>query len=66
MWNEVVAVVLKVGDPKKECKNNISQNYIPRLATYFCPSGYSAPQSSRYSKKAFKGGKANTFFIQDF
>ena len=42
MWNEVVAVVLKVGDPKKECKN-ISQNYIPRLATYFCPSGYSAP-----------------------
>ena len=41
MWNEVVSVVLKVGDPKKECKNNISQNYIPRLATYFCPSGYS-------------------------
>lgn len=43
MWNEVVAVVLKVGDPKKEYTNNISQNYIPRLATYFCPSGYSAP-----------------------
>ena len=42
--NKVVAVVLKVGEPKKECKNNISQNYIPRLVTYFCPNEYtSAP-----------------------
>lgn len=43
MWNEVVAVVLKVGDPKKEYTNNISQNYIPRLATFVCPNEYSTP-----------------------